>query len=99
MRNAFDPDRRKFLESAGRAGLVLTGGLLVPGPGFPRRANAQAQMPPQEADHSIRIAPVSHEIAPGKVIKTTAYNGSVPGPALRRRGDKPVRINVMNDSG
>jgi hypothetical protein len=60
---------------------------------------AQTQTPPQEADYTIRIAPVSHEIAPGKLIKTTAYNGSIPGPALRLKEGKPVRINVTNDSG
>ncbi len=35
---------------------------------------------PAPADHTIRIAPVSPEIAPGKIIKTTGYNGAVPGP-------------------
>src|SRR4051812_33954254 len=93
MQRNFDPARRKFLEAAGRAGLVMAGGLLVPASlGFSRRANAQAQTASQEADHTIRIAPVSHEIAPGKVIKTTAYNGSVPGPTLRLQEGKPVRI-------
>src|SRR4051812_22517563 len=100
MQRNFDPARRKFLEAAGRAGLVMAGGLLVSASlGVSRRANAQAQTASQEADHTIRIAPVSHEIAPGKVIKTTAYNGSVPGPALRLQEGKPVRINVINESG
>lgn len=80
MHSKFDPDRRKFLETSGRAGLVLAGGLLVPaGLALPRRAFAQAPSSAQPADHTIRIAPVSHEIAPGKVIKTTAYKGSFAG--------------------
>jgi FtsP/CotA-like multicopper oxidase with cupredoxin domain len=33
------------------------------------------------------------------VIKTTAYNGSIPGPALRLPAGKPVAINVINNSG
>jgi hypothetical protein len=70
----FDPDRRKFLVTVGRAGLAVAGSLIVP---LPRALKAQTQAPPQEADYTIRIAPVSHEIAPGKVIKTTAYNGSI----------------------
>jgi FtsP/CotA-like multicopper oxidase with cupredoxin domain len=37
--------------------------------------------------------------APGRLIKTAAYNGSVPGPVLRVREGRPVRINVVNDSG
>src|SRR3954452_20089972 len=98
MRCHFDPDRRKFLDTAGGAGLVMAGGLLLPSAlGFSRRANAQT--PSQGADHTICLAPVSHEIAPGKVIKTTAYNGSIPGPPLRLQEGKPVRINVINDSG
>jgi FtsP/CotA-like multicopper oxidase with cupredoxin domain len=52
-----------------------------------------------QADHTIRIAPISLEIAPGKVIKTTAYNGTVPGPLLRLKEGQPVTINVINESG
>jgi FtsP/CotA-like multicopper oxidase with cupredoxin domain len=95
----YDPDRRKFLETAGGTGLALVGGLLVPGLGtaFSARAEEGPSLP--GAETTIRIAPVSHEIAPGKVIRTTAYNGSVPGPALRLREGQPVRIKVINDSG
>jgi FtsP/CotA-like multicopper oxidase with cupredoxin domain len=64
-----------------------------------RSGRAQVAQPSPAADHTIRIAPVSLEIAPGKVIKTTAYNGTVPGPALRLRDGTPVAINVINDSG
>jgi len=51
------------------------------------------------ADHAIRIAPTSLEIAPGKIIRTTAYNGAVPGPVLRLKEGRPVKIEVTNDSG
>lgn len=99
MQHGFDPDRRRILETFGRAGLATAGGLLLPASlGAARRAKAQTQTP-QQADHTIQIAPVSHEIAPGKVIKTTAYNGSVPGPPLRSQEGKPVRIDVINESG
>jgi FtsP/CotA-like multicopper oxidase with cupredoxin domain len=98
MRHHVDPERRKFLETAGRVGLALTGGLLIR-PGLGLFPEAEAQTPPQQADHTIRIAPVSLEIAPGKIIKTTGYNGTVPGPALRLKEGQPVTINVINDSG
>jgi FtsP/CotA-like multicopper oxidase with cupredoxin domain len=49
-------------------------------------------------DHTIRIGSVSLELAPGKTIKTTGYNGSVPGPALRLREGRPVNIKVINDA-
>jgi FtsP/CotA-like multicopper oxidase with cupredoxin domain len=50
-------------------------------------------------DHTLRIAPLSLELAPGKTIKTTGYNGKVPGPVLRLREGRPVAINVINDAG
>jgi FtsP/CotA-like multicopper oxidase with cupredoxin domain len=64
----------------------------------PRAGRAQASNP-APVDHAISIAPVALEIAPGKVIKTTGYNGTVPGPLLRLQEGKPVAINVVNDSG
>jgi FtsP/CotA-like multicopper oxidase with cupredoxin domain len=83
--------RRGLLLGAGAAGVAaLTG----------RSLHAQpASSSPASADYTIKIAPVSLEIAPGKVIKTTAYNGTVPGPALRLQEGKPVTIKVINDSG
>lgn len=60
------------------------------------RAQAAAD---EDAGYKLRIAPTSVEIAPGKVIRTTAYNGTVPGPVLRLREGRPVRIAVTNDSG
>jgi hypothetical protein len=77
-------DRRKFLEISGEAGLALAGGLLAPGSlGTDGAAGAEQPASPAAADYTIRIAPISHEIAPGKIINTTAYNGSAPGPVLR----------------
>src|SRR5258706_3755875 len=80
--------RRGLLLGAGTAGATV----------FASRYG-HAQAAPRSADHTIRVAPVSMEIAPGKVIKTTAYNGKVPGPALRLQEGKSVAINVINDSG
>jgi FtsP/CotA-like multicopper oxidase with cupredoxin domain len=59
---------------------------------------SSAQAAPQ-TDYTLRIGPVSLEIAPGKTIKTTGYNGTVPGPLLRLREGKPVSINVINNAG
>src|SRR5579885_2546152 len=50
------------------------------------------------ADYTLRIAPLDLEIAPKKVIRTTAYNGSVPGPLLRLRENQPVVIEVINET-
>jgi FtsP/CotA-like multicopper oxidase with cupredoxin domain len=59
--------------------------------------HAQAAEP--AVDHTIRIGPVSLELAPGKTIKTTGYSDSVPGPVLRLREGRPVNIKVTNDAG
>jgi FtsP/CotA-like multicopper oxidase with cupredoxin domain len=77
--------RRELLLGAGAAS--VTGSL------------ARAQAPQPQPDYTIRIAPVSLELAPGKTIRTTGYNGQVPGPVLRLAEGKPVTINVVNDSG
>jgi FtsP/CotA-like multicopper oxidase with cupredoxin domain len=81
--------RRKFIQAVGTAGLLSVA------------PTAKAQMPAQRqpAEHTIRIAPVSLELAPGRIVKTTAYDGSVPGPALRLREGRPVTIDVVNESG
>jgi hypothetical protein len=78
--------RRQFLARAGLAGLSLAA--------FP----TGAQSPVSEADYTIRIAPVSVELAPGKVINTYGYNGTVPGPVLRLKEGRQVSINIVNDT-
>ena len=81
--------RRKFIQAVGTAGLLS----VAP------TAKAQTPAQRQPAEHTIRIAPVSLELAPGRIVKTTAYDGSVPGPALRLREGRPVTIDVVNESG
>jgi FtsP/CotA-like multicopper oxidase with cupredoxin domain len=58
------------------------------------RAVAQESKP----DVTLRIAPMTVEIAPGKIIKTTGYNGSAPGPLLRFREGRPVTVEVHNQT-
>lgn len=49
-------------------------------------------------DFTLRIAPVSLEIAPGQIIKTLGYNGMVPGPVLRMKEGVKTSLEVHNDS-
>ncbi len=49
-------------------------------------------------DATLTVAPMELELAPGKVVKTTAYNGSVPGPLLRFAEGKTVTIEVQNQT-
>src|SRR6266700_4040195 len=60
--------RRSLLIGAGAAGMVLGTAM--------GRAYTQIATAP---DHSLRIAPLRLELAPGKVIDTFGYNGTVPG--------------------
>jgi FtsP/CotA-like multicopper oxidase with cupredoxin domain len=83
-------DRRSLLKYAAT----------LPVLGAPTRiAHAASDPPMAKADYTLRIAPVSLELAPGKTITTTGYNGKVPGPVLRLREGSPVAINVINDGG
>jgi FtsP/CotA-like multicopper oxidase with cupredoxin domain len=50
------------------------------------------------SDITLRIAPVSLEIAPGKIIRTVGYNGSIPGPILRLKEGNPVTVDVFNET-
>lgn len=77
-------NRRDFLTIAGAAG---AGASIAP-----HLAAAS------KADYTLRIGPVSAEIAKGKVIKTTGYNGTIPGPMLRMKEGKPVTIDIFNDT-
>jgi FtsP/CotA-like multicopper oxidase with cupredoxin domain len=79
--------RREFLQNATTAGLALAVA------GAPALA-----APPAKPEYTLRIAPVSIEIASGKVIQTIGYNGTVPGPLIRVREGRQVTIKVINDS-
>jgi FtsP/CotA-like multicopper oxidase with cupredoxin domain len=49
-------------------------------------------------DATLRISPIKLEIAPGKIVETIGYNGSVPGPLLRFREGQNVSIQVENQT-
>jgi FtsP/CotA-like multicopper oxidase with cupredoxin domain len=77
-------DRRDFLKYSSLASLGLSA----------------VELPSAAADSDVklRIAPVSLEVGPGKIIKTVGYNGSVPGPILRFAEGKPVNVDVINET-
>jgi len=54
-----------------------------------------ASTPP---DFTLRIGSAEVHTAPGRVLKTTGYNGSVPGPVLRVSEGKPVTVDLYNDT-
>ena len=63
-----------------------------------RRIGLQTAPEAPKADITIRIAPVEIEVAPKRIIKTTGYNGSAPGPVVRLREGQPVTMNVFNET-
>jgi FtsP/CotA-like multicopper oxidase with cupredoxin domain len=79
-------NRRSFLASASA---------VLASKAMPAFASAGVLSKP---DHTLRIVPTTLEIAPGINIKTTAYDGQVPGPLLRLREGVPVTIDVTNSS-
>lgn len=74
--------RRDVLKLSACAGLV---------PSFPASARDLAA-----PDYKIDIALVTLELSPRHKLKTTAYNGQVPGPLLRFNENQPVTIEVVN---
>jgi FtsP/CotA-like multicopper oxidase with cupredoxin domain len=79
-------NRRGFLIGAGAG--VAVGAVLG-------SAYAQTRDAP---DYTLRIAPLRLELAPGRVVDTFAYNGTVPGPLLRLREGRQVSIDIRNDT-
>jgi len=82
--------RRDFLVGAGASALALTSG----GIGGP----AHAQAASGAGDTTIRIAPMTLELAPGHTVRATGYNGMAPGPLLRLREGQQTTIAVINET-
>ena len=80
--------RRDFLVGASAATLALGPG------GFTSPVHAQAGS--GEADATIRIEPITVELAPGHVVRTVGYNGDAPGPLLRLREGQQTTIKIIN---
>jgi FtsP/CotA-like multicopper oxidase with cupredoxin domain len=64
------------------------------GAGKLRPAFAQSRA----ADFTLRIAPMTVELAPQVVLSTIGYSNQVPGPLLRVREGQRVAVEVVNDT-
>jgi FtsP/CotA-like multicopper oxidase with cupredoxin domain len=53
-------------------------------------------LPSSAEQLSLRIAPVTLELAPGIIVRTTGYNDQSPGPVLRMREGVPVTVSITN---
>jgi len=79
-------NRRDFVKLGGLGALSVGASRLLPG------------QESAKADITLRIAPVTVELAPDRVISTVGYNDASPGPVLRMRDGKPVTVEVINDT-
>ena len=84
-------NRRHFLAATGATAIHLRSRAL-----FSNTAVATQSV--AKADFTLRIATVAVELAPGKIVKTTGYNGTVPGPLLRMREGVSTTVDVLNDT-
>lgn len=83
-------DRRKFLLAASALAVTpATRSLQAFG-----RGGAGSK-----ADHTLRITKASLEVARGRFVQTTGYNGGVPGPLIRLKQGVPVTMDLVNESG
>jgi FtsP/CotA-like multicopper oxidase with cupredoxin domain len=86
-------NRREFIEASAAASGCL--GLLDTSI---EAAGASEPAALQGSNLTLRIAPITLEIGPGKTIRTVGYNGSVPGPVLRFKEGKAITVDVHNDT-
>ena len=87
-------NRRRFL-----AGSSLTAvGLGLRSGGWPDLGALLGQGGSRRAaDLTLRIAPVTIELAPGHVVRTVGYNGTSPGPLVRVREGTEFAVDVTNE--
>ena len=91
--------RRTFLARSGSAAASLLSASAVAGLGpLARNAVAHAEVDSSNFDYTIRITPVSLELAPDRVVRTFGYNGTAPGAPLRLQEGKPVAIRIVNET-
>src|SRR5271155_5592207 len=84
--------RRDFLKIAAAA----AAGSTLPGQEHHSFLVPAASQDIAKTEFTLRIAPVTVELAPNRVVSTVGYNGTSPGPLLRMKEGLPVNVNVVN---
>jgi FtsP/CotA-like multicopper oxidase with cupredoxin domain len=79
--------RRTFAAGIATAGRLYT------------QKRAGSSLPGRPADIVLRIEPTRIEVAPGRTITTATYNGTAPGPLIRRREGVRASVEVVNRTG
>ena len=95
-------DRREFMKFGGVAAIELSAAKLLMSkaqqPGMPGMQASSGAPENSKADFTLRIAPVTVELTPTRIISTIGYHGTSPGPILRMKEGKPVSVDVINDT-
>jgi FtsP/CotA-like multicopper oxidase with cupredoxin domain len=63
-----------------------------------QNATSHVVPPAQKPDYTLRIQNRLIEVAKGKLLSTTTYNGQFPGPLLRFREEERVVVDIHNDT-
>lgn len=85
--------RRDFIKWSSLAMATAAGGLAAE-----TTAGCSRKPPEAKADYTVRIAHADVEVAPGKLVPTTTYNGQFPGPLLRFTEGKRTTVDIYNDT-
>jgi FtsP/CotA-like multicopper oxidase with cupredoxin domain len=85
--------------SLDRRGFLTYGGLALAGVVGSACAAPWQSRPSGKPDYTLRIGAGTIELAPGRAVTTTTYNGQFPGPLVRLTEGKPTVIDVYNDTG
>jgi FtsP/CotA-like multicopper oxidase with cupredoxin domain len=98
-KSSLPASRRQFLRRASLTAAAMVSNLAQPilawtqtGTSAPPAAAGDADTP----DYRIEIAEIEWELAPKKKLRTTAYNGQIPGNLLRLSEGKPAAIEIVN---
>jgi FtsP/CotA-like multicopper oxidase with cupredoxin domain len=94
-------NRRDFVKFSGIAAIELGAARLLMSQAQPAMPGMQSSAAPPagaKADFTLRIAPVTVELTPSRIISTIGYNGTSPGPLLRMQEGKLVTVDVFNDT-
>ncbi|WP_206064271.1 multicopper oxidase domain-containing protein [Oleiagrimonas sp. C23AA] len=87
-------DRRDFLKLSGMTALASS----LPSMGYAADRQALAVTPDAKADAALTIGTGLVEVASGRIISTTTYNGQFPGPLLRFKAGQKVIVDIRNDT-
>jgi len=103
LSRAWPASRRQFLRAASLAAAAIVSRQPWPACAAaqtaqpaPQTAPVNPPTPPSAPDYRIEIGEIDWELSPTKKLRTTAYNGQIPGQLIRLEEGKSVSIEIAN---